>query len=139
MDQSANAEKPNLNADRGHIEVIETSRAFPRPGIVFGNDGLRHPLRYVAWAGFHCVSLPDAIRAHARRRSNLQPAKVSTRNRQSCPTESHGIDARQPSLNSEPGCIKVVDTFRAAIHTACVIRPVSTQTSLSRRRLKMSG
>jgi Tn3 transposase DDE domain len=30
----------------------------------------------------------------------------------SCPSKSLSIDAELPSLNSEPGCIKVVDTFQ---------------------------
>jgi hypothetical protein len=30
------------------------------------------------------------------------------------PADSRFIDPRQPSLNSKPGCIKVVDTFRSS-------------------------
>ena len=66
MDQPATAGKPRLNAGPGDIEVIETSRAFPRSGIVIGIDSLRRHLPHVLWTGFHCVPLRNASRAYAR-------------------------------------------------------------------------
>ena len=66
MDQPARAEIPQLKGHPDSIEVIETSRAFPRPGFVPGIDSLRRHLLYVSWAGFHCVPLRNANRAHAR-------------------------------------------------------------------------
>ena len=112
MDQSADAEKQYLNDGPGSFEVIELSRTFLRPGIATGIDSLCHHLPYVLWTGFHCVPLRNATRTHARRRFDPQSARASTKARSSRPEKSISNDAQLSSLNSEPGCIKVVDTFR---------------------------
>ena len=62
MDQPATAQKSRLNAGPGNIEIIETSRIFPRPGIVTGIDSLRRHLPYVLWTGCHRVPLRNATR-----------------------------------------------------------------------------
>jgi len=67
MDQPAHAEKPCLNADPGHIEVIEPSPAFPRPGTVTVTDSLRRPLLSMshgpASTAFHYVTLCEPTHA----------------------------------------------------------------------------
>ena len=62
MDRPATAQKSRLNAGPGNIEIIETSRTFPRPGIVTGIDSLRRHLPYVLWTGCHRVPLRNATR-----------------------------------------------------------------------------
>jgi hypothetical protein len=110
MDQSADAEKTCLNARPGSFEVIEPSRAFLRPGTATGIDSLRRPMLN---GRLHCDPLRNAIRTHARQRSDPERPEPTTR--PACPAESPTLlsNAAQQSLNSEPGCIKVVDTFRA--------------------------
>ena len=102
----------------GSFEVIEPSRAFLRPGIATGIDSLRRPSLSLSRMGrFHCVPLRNATRTHARRWFDPQSARARTKGQPSCPDESLSIDAELSSLNSEPGCIKVVDTFRAPCHS----------------------
>ena len=40
--------------------------------------------------------------------------KARTKAQRTCPDKSLSFDAELSSLNYEPGCIKVVDTFRTA-------------------------
>ena len=64
---------------------------------------------------FHCVPLRNATRIHARRRFDPQTDRAIRKGKSACPDKSLSIDTELPSLNSEPGCIKVVDTFRTVI------------------------
>src|ERR1035437_7268760 len=95
----------------GWFEAVGSSRAFLRPGIATGIDSFRR----------HFFPLRNATRTHARRRFDPQTAK----DQPSCPDKSLSIDAALPSLNSEPGSIKVVDTFRFS--SGCKARPAPLQ------------
>jgi hypothetical protein len=64
---------------------------------------------------FHCVPLRNATRTHARRRFEPQTARAWTKGQRTCPDKSLSFDAELSSLNYEPGCIKVVDTFRREV------------------------
>ena len=62
----------------------------------------------------HCVSLRYAKRAtHAAALVVDRPGPTS-RAENSAMAQLDGGKAYEPSLNSEPGCIKAVDTFRGA-------------------------
>src|ERR1017187_7960 len=61
-----------------------------------------------------CDPLRNATRTDARRRCDPQTAWDGTKRRTPCLTRNHETYAKRQSLNSEPGCIKVVDTFRHA-------------------------
>ena len=62
----------------------------------------------------HCIPLRNATRTHTQRRFEPQTARDRTEGQRTCPDKSLSFDAELSSLNYEPGCIKVVDTFRVA-------------------------
>ena len=105
MDQPAHAEKQQLKMAHGSFEVLKPSRAFLRPGTATGIDSLRRPVLSVSWAA--STVFRYVTRTHARRWFDPQTPRAKT--------DSLSINAALPSLNSEPGCIKVVDTFRQTL------------------------
>ena len=114
MDQPANAEKQRLRIAHGSFEVIEPSRAFLRPGIATGIDSLRRPLLSVSWAAstvFRYVTPRGPTHDGGSILKQPEPGRTANLLAQA---RAFSIDAELSSLNSEPGCIKVVDTFRNA-------------------------
>jgi len=113
MDQSANAQS-RLNDGHGLFEVTGRPRAFLRPGIVsvttvsaaFRFEGRSTAFRYVTLFGPTHDDEPIREGPHPSNYAEPSPPPNKT-------------DAVLLSLNSEPGCIKVVDTFRQA----CRARP----------------
>ena len=109
MDQSANAddEKPNLTALKSLQCLVPPQGCVPgdsAPPALCATSLGRRPL----------ASVTSRYPGLARRRRNLQPASHDW-TLPNTPTSHHRNyqdEAIQPSLNSEPGCIKVVDTFR---------------------------
>ncbi len=95
MDQPAHAEKPCLKTGLGPIEIIELSRTVLRAGHVIVNDSFSHSLLYVSWAA------STAFRYVTPRGPKNEYGSVLKQ-----------TETTKQSLNYEPGCIKVVDTFR---------------------------
>ena len=109
MDQSAHTQSC-VNSGHGLFEVTGHPRALLRPGIVSVTT-VSAAFRFEGC--FHCVPLPDANRTHARRRA--EPRRTAPGNYTPGPPEkADRTDVVLLSLNSERGCIKVVDTFRCS-------------------------
>src|SRR5206468_313995 len=93
-----------LNAGHGLFEVTGRPRAFLRPGIV-SVATVSAAFRFEGC--LHCVALRDATGPTHDDEPILEGPYPP----------GHKIDRAEAvllSLNSEPGCIKVVDTFRQA-------------------------
>ena len=110
MDRSAHAEKSGLNA---RIRFGQNCHdvSCPPADNVSGDRSLRRPLLY-AFGPLPLDTVAFFDRAHARNRQQIRPAIPGTAAGQlPCPRAilAKGQDT---SLNYEPGCIKVVDTFR---------------------------
>jgi hypothetical protein len=112
MDQPAHAGKQRLTVAPRSIGVTETSRAFFRDGIA----SLRRHLLHALWAGCTAIryGTPFGL-THADAAILKRPGMGQSADH----IAWHETSAKRQSLNSEPGCIKVVDTFR----TVPLIRP----------------
>ena len=118
MDQPADAERPGLNAEAGSNETA-SSRADPWPRVWRSQPPPPPALCLgVASAGYRHVPPPGP----PTQPLCCHPASSRTNVRASSLFPSKAVERQSQSLNIEPGCIKVVDTFRDA-RTRC--RPVS--------------
>src|SRR5580765_5842086 len=111
MDQSATTEKPDLNEASADIERLATPRAArwhrnrqsrSSPHLLFAS--------WVRFIGFRYVT-PNGLPMRFAEALD-RPAQRDVM--KGLPDMAQQ-EAYEPSLNSEPGCIKVVDTFRGAL------------------------
>ena len=115
LDQPTNAEKPRLRCQPARLK---SSKRLVQPpfGLVLCDRSPHQTLTCVSWTGLRCLPERTPLGTPTVTGCGIQSVRIRTSEARNSSPPHYDTDPKPavPSLNDEPGCIKVVDTFRYA-------------------------